>query len=313
MKSRVSFVVVIPNIPRNAVWTFNAQTVASGSGPTTTFNKLCGPRGLHVDKSQTVFVVDSSNHRIMKYTRGSPVGRSVLGKNQSGYGPDVLWRPSDMIFDNNSNALIISDYHNRRVLRWSGKEYAETLIENISCGGLAIDDEGFLYVSDLVRHTVRQYAAGDRYGKVVAGGNGKGGRLNQLNHPTYVFVGPDQEVYVSDAWNDRVVKWCKAATEGIIVAGGNGKGKDRAQLNGPAGLIVDQLGTVYVVDQKNHRAMRWYRGAFHGDIIAGDKYVAGNSASKLNEPEGLAFDSYGHLYIADSKNHRVQRFDIRAA
>ena len=266
-----------------------------------------------MDRSQTVFVVDSSNHRIMKYNRGATVGQHVHGGNRSGYGPDLLWQPSDMVFDSHSNSLIISDYHNRRVLQWSGSEYAETLIENISCGGLAMDDEGFLYVSDVGRHTVRRYQIGERYGQVVAGGNGKGGRLNQLNHPTYIFVGPDQGVYVSDVWNDRVVKWSKGATEGIIVAGGHGKGKDRAQLDGPAGLIVDRRSTIYIVDQKNHRVMRWNKDASYGEIIAGDKYVAGNSGSKLNEPECLAFDSHGNLYVADSKNHRVQRFDILTA
>ena len=43
---------------------------------------------------------------------------------------------------------------------------------------------------------VRRYTIGDKNGIVVAGGNGKGNQLNQLNYPTYLFVDEEQAVYV---------------------------------------------------------------------------------------------------------------------
>jgi sugar lactone lactonase YvrE len=295
------------------MWKSNAVTVGGGFCPGSSFNKLHYPKGLYVDRNQSVFVADSSNHRIMKYIPGSTVGRNATGKNISKDGSDRLREPSKVIFDKHSKSLIISDYHNRRVLRWFRNKYTEIFIENISCGGLTMDDDGFLYVSDTEQHEVRRYQGGDRRGTLVAGGNGQGSRLNQLNHPTYVCVGPDEGVYVSDAWNDRVVKWNKGVTEGIIVAGGKGKGRDRTQLDNPTGLVVDLLGTVYVGDHWNHRVMRWYKDASHGEIITRRKYVAGDSADQLNGPEGLAFDLYGNLYVVDSNNHRIQRFNIKTA
>ncbi|CAF4403130.1 unnamed protein product, partial [Rotaria magnacalcarata] len=42
-----------------------------------------------------------------------------------------------------------------------------------------MDDEGSLYVSDTELHEVRRYRTGERYGTVVAGGNGQGSRLKQ--------------------------------------------------------------------------------------------------------------------------------------
>ncbi|CAF4976954.1 unnamed protein product, partial [Rotaria magnacalcarata] len=80
--------------------------------------------------------------------------------------------------------------------------------------------------------------------------NGQGRRLQQLSHPTYIFVDKDQSVYVSDSWNDRVIKWSKDTKEGVIVAGGRGQGSNRTQLNNPTGIVVDRLGTVYVADQR---------------------------------------------------------------
>ncbi|CAF1155311.1 unnamed protein product [Rotaria sordida] len=312
-RRKFCLITVIPNIPYNAVWKSRGQTVAGGHGPCPTFNALHYPKGIFVNKSQTVFVADSSNNRIMKFRRGAIVGKRIAGKNISGYDPDRMCEPSNVIYDTQSKTYIICDNQNHRVLRWPRKSsiFAEELIINKECFGLAIDDEGSLYVSNTERHEVRRYRAGKYYGTVVAGGHGQGSRLKQLNHPTYIFVGPDEAVYVSDSWNDRVVKWDKGAKEGVIVAGGHGKGKDKTQLHHPAGLVVDRWSTIYVADHYNHRVMRWYKNASHGNIIAGNRYLPGNCADKLNGPEGLAFDRYGNLYVADSNNHRVQRFNIR--
>lgn len=308
--SYACFVAVIPNIPYNAIWKLNAQTIVGSFNRGYTFDRLHYPKGLCVDRNRTIFVADSSNHRIMKYRQDSMVGRKISLKNIYGYGPNELTEPSNVILDRRSTSLIISDCRNRRVLQRFQSKNAKILIGHIACGGITMDDEDYLYVSDTEHHEVRRYRVGDRHGTVVAGGRGRGSRLSQLNHPTYIFIGSDESVYVSDSWNDRVVKWAKDASEGVIVAGGKGKGQDRTQLDYPTGLIVDQLGTVYVADHRNNRVMRWYKDASQGESIAGGKYLAGNSASQLNGPEGLTFDTYGNLYVVDSNNHRIQRFNI---
>ena len=275
--------------------------------------RLYCPKGLFVNKYQFLYVADSFKHRIMKFTHDAIIPQKIVSKNRSACGPDYLCEPSDIIYDYQSKSFLISDYQNRRVLRWFQKNNtcAETIIEGSGYYGLAMDDEGFLYVSDTKRHEVRRYRSGDHDGIVVAGGNGSGSNVNQLHHPTYIFVGPDKALYVSDTWNDRVMKWNQGAEEGIIAAGGQGKGNNQGQLNHPTGLLVDQLGTIYVADYWNHRVMRWDRDATHGKKIAGRSLVPGYKQDQLNGPEGIAFDRYGNLYVADSNNHRVQRFLIK--
>ncbi|CAF3070850.1 unnamed protein product [Rotaria sp. Silwood2] len=249
----------------------------------------------------------------MKFSRSTTIARTIAGKNISEYDPGFLCEPSNVIYDHKAKSFIISDYNNRRVLRLFQKRGAcpEAIIRGSGYYGLAMDDEDFLYVSDTEQHEVRRYRSDGRHGKVVAGGNGQGSNRNQLNYPTYIFVGPDQAVYVSDTWNDRVVKWDKDATSGVVVAGGHGKGKDGTQLHYPTGLVIDQLGTIYVADYWNHRVMQWSKGASHGKMIAGNRFFAGHKANQLNGPEGLAFDGSGNLYVADSNNHRIQRFLIQ--
>ncbi|CAF0987656.1 unnamed protein product [Adineta steineri] len=94
-------------------------------------------------------------------------------------------------------------------------------------------------------------------GIVVAGGNGQGNKLNQLNSPSFIFVDEDQCVYVSNGGNHRVMNWRKDAKEGIIVAGGNGEGGNLNQLNSPTGLSFDDEGNFYVVDCWNHRIQKY--------------------------------------------------------
>ncbi|CAF1285787.1 unnamed protein product, partial [Rotaria sordida] len=201
---------------------------------------------------------------------GDTNGRVVAGGNGKGNRLDQLYGPSDVLIDKETDSLIICDPENRRVVRWSrrsGTTQGEILIDNISCRGLAMDDQRYLYISDDEKHEVRRYQIGDKNGTLVAGGNGKGAGLNQLKFPTYLFVDQQQTVYVSDCDNHRVMKWNKGAKEGIVVAGGQGHGNALTQLSHPQGLFVDTLGTIYVADSWNHRVMRWPKGAKQGTVI----------------------------------------------
>jgi sugar lactone lactonase YvrE len=55
--------------------------------------------------------------------------------------------------------------------------------------------------------------------------------------------------------------------------------------------------------------MRWIEGAKEGTIIVGGN-GKGEQSDQLNCPYGLSFDRDGNLYIADSYNHRIQKFEI---
>ncbi|CAF4760056.1 unnamed protein product, partial [Rotaria sp. Silwood2] len=180
---------------------------------------------------------------------GDTKGQVVVGGNGEGKRLDQLNYPTDVLIDKETDSLIICDRENRRVVRSSrrsGTTQGEILIDNIDPWGLAMDDQRYLYISDTQKHEVRRYQIGDKNGTLVAGGNGEGAGLNQLNGPTYIFVDQQQTVYVSDNWNHRVMKWNKGAKEGIAVAGGQGQGNALTQLYYPYGLFVDTLGTIYV-------------------------------------------------------------------
>ncbi|CAF1534168.1 unnamed protein product, partial [Didymodactylos carnosus] len=129
-----------------------------------------------------------------------------------------------LTFIQDRDSLIICDTSNKRVVRWPRRNgtSGETIISNINCVGLTMDENGSLYAVDYGKHEVRRYRRGESQGIVVAGGNGSGNRLDQLSYPQYVFVDRDHSVYVSDWGNDRVMKWVEGAKQGIVVAGDQG-------------------------------------------------------------------------------------------
>ena len=301
-------------IPTNARWSQNGVTVAGRNRGGSALNQLYEPFGLDIDDdNQSIVIADSYNHRIVEWKIGASNGKVIAGGQGQGNRLDQLRLPIDVFIDKRTNTLFICDRFNRRVVRWSqrqGTAQGEVIIDNIDCIGLAIDHRRYLYVSDDVRNEVRRYTIEGNDGTVVAGGNGKGNQLNQLNFPTYFFVDEEQAVYVSDWKNHRVMKWSYGANQGIVVAGGQGKGSALTQLSFPAGLFVDTSGTIYVVESGNRRVTRWPNGAQQGTVIV-DGNGQGSAANQFRSPRALCFDSQHNLYVTDHLNHRVQRFDIQ--
>ena len=266
---------------------------------------------MYIDDDQTIYIADRLNHRILEWKWNATSGQVVAGGNTKGNEDHQLSCPSDVIVDKERDNLIICDRGNRRVVQWPRRNgtSGETIISNIACVGLTMDENGSLYIVDNGKDEVRRYRRGESQGTVVAGGNGDGNRLDQLSYPEYVFVDRDHSVYVSDRGNHRVMKWMEGAKEGIVVAGGQGSGNSLRQLSYPEGVVVDQLGTVYVADTGNARIMGWMKGGREGNIIVGAK-GRGKESNQLNGPFGLSFDRHGNLYVVDCRNHRVQKFNI---
>ncbi|CAF2082792.1 unnamed protein product [Rotaria magnacalcarata] len=303
------------NIPANATWAQQGVTIAGSHGAGSGTNQLSWPQGLFVDDEQTMIIADFMNHRIIQWKNGDTTnGQVVAGGNGQGNRLNQLNQPIDGLVDKETDSLIICDWGNRRVVQWSrrsGTTKGKILIDDIKCWGLAMDEQRYLYVSDTEKHEVRRYQLGEKNGTLVAGGNGSGDGLNQLNRPRYLFIDRQHNVYVSDRNNHRVMKWNKDAKEGIVIAGGQGQGNALTQLYHPYGIFVDMLDALYVVDSLNHRVLRGAQGGKkQGSLIVGGN-GRGAGANQLNCLRGLSFDHHGNLYVVDENNHRVQRFSIK--
>ncbi|CAF0739088.1 unnamed protein product [Adineta steineri] len=300
-------------INHNTKWKQNAITVAGRPAYGNQSNELFGPLGIRVDDdNHCIYIADTVNHRIVRWEFGADKGEIVQRKNQPGNPEIILDQPRDVILDKEKKYLIICNYGKRQVMKWSlysANQVDPVMIRVIPCWGLAMDNNGDLYVSEWDKHQVRRFYDGDRQGTVVAGGNGQGNQFNQLNQPRYIFVDKDHSVYIADYMNNRVMKWKKNAVQGILIAPRQVSDKNPNSLVQPRGVIVDHMGNIYVSNARTHQITRWSPGKIEATTVAGEK-ESGWGPTQLINPQSLSFDRQGNLYVVDEKNHRIQKFDI---
>jgi len=154
---------------------------------------------------------------------------------------------------------------------------------------------------DIYLKNFRQIAAVQVWG---SWGSGNG----QFANPRNVALAPDGSLYVVDTNNHRIQKF-DAAGNFVLAFGSQGAGP--GQFQEPWGIAVDAAGTVYVADTWNHRIQKFdAEGKF---LTAWGRYASTNG--QLGEPgvfwgpRGIAIDHDGNLYITDTGNKRVQKFD----
>jgi len=192
--------------------------------------------------------------------------------------------------------------------------------------GVAIDGAGNVYVADAAGNCVRIIAPDGTIqifaGTGTAGFSGDGGpaAAAQLNQPYGLAFDTDGNLYIADLGNSRVRK---VSVGGVIqtVAGGGafpatGQGQGgpatSAQLMQPRNVTLDPGGFLYISD---FGANQVYEVVANGTLIlaagTGVAGYSGDSASallaQLSAPAGLALDSAGALYIADSGNNRIRK------
>ena len=73
-------------------------------------------------------------------------------------------------------------------------------------------------------------------------------------------------------------------------------------------MVLDPMGNMYVADRNNYRIQLFMSGEYVGQTIAGVAGVFGINASLLGGPWSLKLDNQLNLYVADTGNHRVQKF-----
>jgi len=144
----------------------------------------------------------------------------------------------------------------------------------------------------------------------------------QFNSPAGVAVDSSGNVYVADYGNDRIRKitqtggaWTVGTLAGSGAEGYQDGAAASAQFNSPVGVAVDKSDNVYVADSDNHRIRKitkeddgtWTVDTLAGDGTKGDQDDTPTTTARFEEPEGVALDSSGNVYVADTNNHRIRK------
>lgn len=202
--------------------------------------------------------------------------------------------------------------------------------------GIATAPTGELFIADTGRNRILHVGQDGHFMTVAGKGlsivriegsgpppqfSGDGGPADKadLDEPNGVAVDAQGNIYISDSLNNRIRK---ITTNGEIqtIAGngqagfsGDGEPAITATLAHPMGLAVDASGNIYIADRENNRIRKISPDGIITTVIGnGEKAMSGEGLAlsvTLNFPHGVALDTKGTLYVADTFNHRILRLD----
>ncbi len=328
----------------------------SGDGGPATEASLGLPSGVFVDGNSNIYIADFFNNRIRKVNAEGIID-TVAGNGDAGFAGDdtlaieaSLNAPNGVVKDNNGN-IFVADTENHRIRMVNAEGEISTVAGNGNANfsgddghakeaslntpkGVAIDNNGNLYIADQINHRIRKVdsegiistVAGD--GNAFFAGDGELATEASVMDPNGVFVDGDGNVFIADTRAHRIRK---IDTNGIIntVAGngqsgisgnpnGDGDQATNAQLGFPVGVFVDNTGNLFIVDQFNH-AIRFVdtngiistvAGNGNGGGVVGDGFSGDGGAAvdaSLALPAGVFVDGPGNIYIADQFNNVIRK------
>ena len=174
-------------------------------------------------QSGTLYVSDTGNNRIMRYTEGTNTGVLVAGGNGRGNNTNQLNFPVGIYFESLSNSFIIANTDAHNIVRWRIDDSNWTLVTgnlNASRGsspsslyrphGLTVDPMGNLYVADTNNQRIQLFSLGQAEGRTIAGiTNVFGSNSTLLSGPYSVAFDNQLNLYVADTAGHRVQKFLR--------------------------------------------------------------------------------------------------------
>jgi len=303
------------------------------------------PSGVAVDTAGNLYIADRGNSRVRKVTGG--VISTVAGNGNFGFSGDggpatsaQLNSPAGVAVDTAGN-LFIADLFNNRIRKVTTGGVISTMAGNGSFGfsgdggsaisaqlsdpyGVGVDAAGNLFIADTNNNRIRKVTPAGIISTVAGNGSfgfsGDGGPATsaQLSDPYGVGVDAAGNLFIADSPNDRV----RMVTPGGVIStvagngtsgfSGDGGPATSAQLRGPVGVAVDTAGNLFIVDQGNACVRKVTLGGVISTVAGNGVYgFSGDggpaTSAQLNSPAGVAVDTAGDLFIADSGNNRVRK------
>ncbi len=328
--------------PAGVVSTFAGTAGVSGSadgtGAVAGFNS---PFGVATDSAGNVYVADTVNSTIRKITPAGVVstlaGTAGLSGSTDGTGAAASFSFPQGVATDNAGNVYVADAFNSTIRKITPPGVVTTLAGMAgvfgsadgtgaaarfnSPTGVATDSAGNVYVADNVNSTIRKITPAavvtTLAGKAGVFGSPDGtGAVASFNFPRGVATDSAGNVYVADTANSTIRKITPAgvvttlAGAAGVFGSADGTGA-AARFNSPFGVATDSAGNVYVADAFNS-TIRKITPAGVVTTLAGAAGVFGSAdgtgaAASFNFPQGVATDSTGNVYVADTVNSTIRK------
>ena len=255
--------------------------------------------GLSVDNEGNVYVTDSGNARIQKFTSD---GQFLKTWGVSGTDNGEFKKPTGIATYENNVYVVDSEQARIQVFDSTGKflqswgKFGSDQGEFFYPQGISISNDGVVYVADTKNHRIQQFTTdGEFLSSFGIFGPGDG----RLRTPVDVALG-ENYIYVSDPGNSKIEKY---TYEGISVASFDYNfGGSPTQ---PYGLTVDTDGNIYFTDLYKHRIVKIDPEGTTLKIFGS----VGSDKGKFIAPKDIVLDDKGYLFVTEYGNNRIQKFE----
>jgi sugar lactone lactonase YvrE len=190
-----------------------------------------------------------------------------------------------------------------------------------SPSALAVDSSGYIYIADMGNNTIRKISpSGDV--RTLAGQAGQTGRIDgegaqaRFMAPSGIAVDDFGNVYVAEFASDTIRKISPEGSVNLLAGSPGNPGwtdakGDNAHFRNPWSVAVDKSGNVYVSD-KDNSVIRKIAADGRVNTLAGKPGVPGfadgnRGTARFKDPRGIAVDSFGNVYVADTANQAVRK------
>lgn len=211
-------------------------------------------------------------------------------------------------------SLLVADTQNHRIQQFDGTNWSVLLGTGVAGTAstqlrlpeaAAISADGTrIYVADTGNNRIQWSTdSGANWQTFASLGTGS----NQVRAPQGLALDSDGNLYVSDTGNGRVVRFNGGNPGFAVVVASNGTAS--GQVGSPHGLVINSAFALFVTDETNSRILRITSAntvnvSTSGSIIA----TLGTGLNRVKNPQDVALDANGVLYIADTGNSRILRW-----